>query len=137
MRYHIYEVFTIWTLVTLVQPTTSPKVIGFFNSILGIHRPLIQFLNVNLNELPCFKELYKVFTILPPLTSDNHWPLPRKIKGNLHILLSRMKIIHGSYPWKLHLQAFCFWTLETSDDLWPSPWVCPLSMKHLCWVWKK
>lgn len=40
----------------------SPKMIGFFNSILGIHRPLIRFVNVKLRELPCFKEPYKVFT---------------------------------------------------------------------------
>ena len=54
-------------------PLTSTKMLGIIFSIWAIYLPSMRILQVTLLEIPCKQAIYKVFTIWPPVTSNDLW----------------------------------------------------------------
>ena len=79
-RYHVYKVFTIWSLLTLNDIWPPPKTIGFLYSIGYTYIPNVRSVQASLLEILCLQG----FNNLIPV--DPKWPLI-SIKNNRLLVL--------------------------------------------------
>ena len=114
-----------------------PKTIGFFLSAWQSYISNMKIVGHSYLKILRLRAIYEVFAVLPPMTSNDLWPLPKTIGFFLSAwqsYISNMKIVSHSYLEILRLQGFQ--SLTSGDLKWPltstkNNRVLPLKMTKL------
>ena len=119
LRYRVYKVFTMWSLLTPNEHWPPPKTIGFCTQC---GTPTYQIWDMS--KLPFLRYcVYKVFTMWSLLTPNDHWPPPKTIGFCTQCGTPTSQIWDLSkLPFRYRVyKVFTIWSLLTPNDLWPPP----------------
>ena len=86
LDYIISRCFTNFTSADLTWPPVTshdlwplPKTIGSFLSTWQTYKPNMKSVHHCYHKISCLQAVFEVFTVCPPVTSDDLWPLPKTI----------------------------------------------------------